>query len=231
MVAWPSRDRLKRIHSLCGAFPLAVFLALHLWGNAYAIWGRDRSEAHLGWVDGLPGRPFLEIFGIALPLLLHVAIGIRLFLEPDPFVASGAGARRDWGRRLQRTTGLLALVFVAVHLGHYRWPRATGDLAVTELFDRLSMDLQGMGWFAFYLAGTSAVVFHLAHGLFRFAAPSPHPLAGGARRRVIVLCAVFGIALWLLSLEVLGQYYAGGSVTGSLGILRRLAPGGAGGAP
>jgi len=225
MVAWPSRERLKRVHALCGVVPLAAFVTLHLWGNAYVVWGRDRFESHLRWVEGLPARPLWEVVGILLPLLVHVAIGIRLMMEPGPEPVAARPAGRDWGLILQRGSGLLALVFVAVHLGHYRWPRATGDLAMTELFDRSSADLQGMARFAFYLAGTSAVVFHLAQGLTRFFLPPEHRMTTAARRRVIVLCSAFGLGLWLLSLEVLGQYYSGGSVSGSLGILRRLAGG------
>lgn len=226
MVAWTSRERLKRLHSLLGALPLAAFVAVHLWTNAYAIWGRDRFEAHLAWVDGLPGRGAIEIVAIFLPLLLHAGIGIRLMLDPTE-APRAPGERRDWGLILQRATGLLALVFVAVHLGSYRWPRATGTLAMTDLYDRLSTDLQSMGWFAFYLAGTSAVVFHLAQGLTRFFAPAERRVGPAGRRRVVLLCGTLGVAVWLLSLEVLGLYYAGGSVLGSLGVLRRLAPGGA----
>jgi succinate dehydrogenase / fumarate reductase cytochrome b subunit len=230
MAAIPSRERLKRIHSLCGAFPLAAFVVLHLWTNATAIWGRDRFEARLGWFAGLPGSSLLELVGIALPLVLHVGIGIHLMGERTD-AARAEQAPRDWGRWLQRATGVAGLVFVAVHLLHYRWPRLTGGLQTADLYDRLVSDLQGMGRFAFYLAGTSVVVFHLAHGLARFAAPVGPSSSPTRRRRVAVLCGTFGVLLWLVSLEVLGNYYAGGSVLGSLGVLHRLAPGAAGGSP
>lgn len=227
MLDLTSRERLERLHSLLGALPLGVFVVLHLWTNAHALVGRARFEAHLAWVDGLPGRALLEVVGIALPLLLHAGIGVRLMMEPAVPQAQTGREARDWGAVLQRATGVVALIFVAVHLGSYRWPRVTGALARNELYDRLSADLQSMGWFAFYLAGTSAVVFHLGHGLARFWSPAePRGTRGSKRRRAVLLWGGLGVLLWLLSLEVLGHYYAGGSILGSLGMLPRPTPAG-----
>jgi succinate dehydrogenase/fumarate reductase cytochrome b subunit (b558 family) len=222
-----SRERLKRLHSLLGALPLGVFVALHLWTNAYALVGRARFEAHVAWVDGLPGRAAIEIVGILLPLLLHAGIGIRLMLVRDEAVAQTGREGRDWGLVLQRATGLLALVFVAVHLGSYRWPRATGTIAIANLYDRLSAELQSMGWFAFYLAGTSAVVFHLGQGLTRLFSPAKREGAPGSRPRAVALWGGIGVVLWVLSLEILGHYYAGGSILGLLGMLPAAASAGA----
>ncbi len=220
-----SRERLKRIHAFCGVFPLGVFLVAHLGGNATALWGRDRFEGHVAWIDGLPLRGLVEVLGIFLPLVVHAAIGTRRMLDPaEP--APAPGAPRDWSRALQRATGLLALVFIAVHLGHYRMPRVMGELSSKDLYDELATDLGSMGRFAFYLAGTSAVVFHFAHGLSRFVLDTvrrPEPLAEPRRRRVMLLLGTAGVALWIVSLEVLGHYYAGGSFLGTAGILGRLA--------
>lgn len=206
MAASPSRERLKRIHALCGVFPLGVFVVLHMAGNATALWGRGRFEAHLAWVEGLPLRALVEVVGLFVPLLVHVAIGVRLMLDP-----AVDAPPRDFGRTLQRVTGLLVLVFIAVHLGHYRWPRVMGELSLGELYDRLSMDLQGMGRFAFYLAGTSVVVFHLAHGVVRFVLPPERVATPALRKRVIAVCGIAGVALWLVCLQVLSHYYAGGA--------------------
>lgn len=225
MSGLPSRERLQRIHALCGVFPLGVFVAAHLLGNATALWGRGRFEAHLGWVEGLPLRPVVEVVGILLPLLVHVAIGVRLVLDPAASIGPEPATRDGW-RTLQRASGLLALVFVAVHLGHYRWPRLSGELQMGELYDRLAMDLQGMGRFAFYLAGTSAVVFHLASGIVRFLLPAGHRVPEHGRRRITAAVGVAGLLLWLVSLEILGHYYAGGSMAASLGLLRSTDPGG-----
>jgi succinate dehydrogenase / fumarate reductase cytochrome b subunit len=222
-----SHERLKRIHALAGLFPLGVFVVVHLGGNATALWGRERFEEHLAWVEGLALRRPLEVVFIFLPLLVHAAIGIRLLFDPTVAAPRAADAPRDWGRIMQRATGLLALVFIAVHLGHYRLPRVMGELSTRNLYDQLSTDLGSMRRFAFYLAGTSAVVFHLAHGTVRFVLDTvrrPQPLSEPRRRRVVLAVATLGVLLWLVSLEVLGHYYAGGSFLGGAGFLGRLAP-------
>jgi succinate dehydrogenase / fumarate reductase cytochrome b subunit len=212
-------ERLKRIHALCGVIPLATFVILHLGGNATALWGRGRYERHLVWVDGLTFGGILQVVGVLLPLLVHAGIGIRLMLDPSQ-PARDPAAPRDWGRLLQRGSGLLALVFIAVHLGHYRLPRAMGELTTRDVYDKLSADLSGMGRFAFYLAGTSAVIFHLSQGVVRFLAPAPTE----TRRRVVLTVGAAGVLLWLVSLEVLGHFYAGGSFLGVSGALGRLTP-------
>lgn len=226
MTTFPSRERWKRIHALCGMFPLGVFVVVHLGGNATALWGRERFEAHLSWVEGLPLRRPLEIVLVFLPLLVHAAIGIRLLLDPAEDARRPPDGPRDWGRILQGATGLLALVFIAVHLGHYRVPRVMGELSMRDLYDRLSTDLGSMGRFAFYLAGTSAVVFHLAQGTVRFVLHTvrrPQPLPEPRRRRLALVVGAVGVLLWFASLEILGHYYAGGSLLGGAGILGRPA--------
>ena len=63
---------------LAGAVPVGVFLLLHLATNCGRSAGPRRSIAAPRRLEGLPWVPCIEVVAIAVPLLLHIGLGVVL---------------------------------------------------------------------------------------------------------------------------------------------------------
>ena len=163
---------LRRLHSLSGVFPVGVFLVAHLWTNAKALKGQPHFDRAVADINHLPLLPFLEVFGIFIPLTFHALYGVRLALAGSSNVV-----RYPYSRNLlytlQRVTGLVALAFIVWHLAEFRIPKLFGRMSADAFYPtleaRLSSTYGGLPALAFvYLTGIAASVVHFANGLHTF---------------------------------------------------------------
>jgi succinate dehydrogenase / fumarate reductase cytochrome b subunit len=142
-----------------------LFLLGHLAGNANTFRGRTAYEAHAARLHNLGGLlHLLEIF-LLLAFLLHLGMGLYLFLDnlkarPTRYFVSKSAGGRTWGSRTMPYTGLFLLVFLFLHLSSFRFTEYT---SISELV-RDSLSRPGTG--AFYLAAILALTLHLGHGLW-----------------------------------------------------------------
>ena len=205
-VADPRRFLLRRIHSLCGVLPIGVFLVLHLWTNLQAVRGREAFRHAVGEIQGIPALALIEVAAILAPLAFHAAYGLVLAAQAR-FNVQHYGYTRNWLFLLQRATGLVAFAFLVVHLGQLRAAKALGTVRWEAFYDRLALLLGSPGMFALYVVGLTATVFHFANGLST--ATQTWGLASSelARRRVAVLCAALGVALWLVGVDTLLHFF------------------------
>ena len=160
---------LRRAHSLLGLLPIGGFLIFHLWENSQSRFGPEHyNEQVVGWLQGLNYLTLLEIFVIALPLLLHAGYGLLIIpsgksnLDVFPWAAN----LRYW---LQRISGVAILLFLLMHVG---WTRiwAIWEPAIkADLFNHMQLLLSQPHIFVLYLAGLLLSVFHLCNGLWSMA--------------------------------------------------------------
>ena len=205
---------LRKLFSLTGVLPLAVFTLLHLGKKASALGGREAFILSAEQTDSIPFFVVFEVAFILLPLLLHAAIGIRIVLDARYNVREYP-TNRNWMFAFQRVTGLLAFGFVAFHFYELRLQRLLGNMRAPDLFDTLCADLSSTTWSVptialLYLAGVAAVAFHLANGLWGALCSWGIIVSQRSQRLAAVVLGVFGIVVFALGANT-SVYFATGS--------------------
>ncbi len=193
---------LRRLHSLSGVLPLGVFVVAHLWTNASALGGRAPFNRAVDELQSLPALPAIEVVGVLLPLAFHAAFGVYLSTRGRPNVAR-YNHGRNWAYLFQRVSGVVALVFVVAHLWELRVQKWLFGLSHSAFYDTLALHLGGtrLGLplvALFYLLGVGAVAFHLANGLVTFCMTWGLVVSRAAQKRLELVFAVGGSALFLL---------------------------------
>src|SRR5438128_1753985 len=152
---------LKRLQILTGVLPVGLFLLSHLATNARAIAGPEAFDRMAVAIDRTPHLGAIEVIAIAVPMLLHVGLGIALGTTPQ-----AAGDQRGYPRAgmliAQRVTGFGLVVYVMFHvfatrLSPARTPGGAG------LFALMSGQLRHPGVFLFHAAGVLAASFHFGN--------------------------------------------------------------------
>lgn len=154
----------RRLHSLLGVIPLGVFLVQHLVINNFATRGPEAFNTAAGVMGNLPFVLVLETFVIYLPILFHGFYGVYIAFTAKNNVGR-YGTYRNWMFLLQRITGILAFVFIAIHVYQTRFQVLFG---AEVNFDMMADILENPFWFVFYVIGVLSVVFHFANGLWSF---------------------------------------------------------------
>src|SRR5262245_15481531 len=160
---------LKRLQILTGVVPVGLFLLSHLATNARAIAGPEASDRMAPAIDGIPGIAAIELVAIAVPMLVHVGLGIALGTTPQ-----AAGDTRGYARPgllvAQRVTGFWLVVYVVFHLFATRFSpdRQPGG---ADLFALMAGTLRHPGMLAFHVTGVLAAAFHFGNGLVALAGP------------------------------------------------------------
>ena len=157
---------LKRLHSLTGVVPVGLFLLWHLLANSYALHGRDAFNGIAGFLARLPYVQLIELFGIAVPILFHMALGVIIITTGQ----SNVGRFRyptNWAYVLQRVSGIVLVAFILYHTWTTRLsPQVlAGD---EDLFDLMKTRLASPWTFAFYVLGVVSAAWHFGNGLFGF---------------------------------------------------------------
>lgn len=156
-------QRWRRLQILSGALPVAVFLVFHFLTNGAALAGPDAFNGLAARLDRLPWIRPLEILGVALPIALHVVLGLLL-----GDTAQGAGdARlypRPWMMAAQRATGGFLVVYAIFHVWGIRLAPAP-ESGPRDLFTITRTQLEHPGMFVFYALAVIAASLHLGLGM------------------------------------------------------------------
>ena len=195
---------LRRLHSLSGVVPVGLFLVEHLWTNARAVYGRDAFNRGVGDIQALPFLAWIELLGIGLPLAFHALYGFVIAAQARPNVGR-YGWSRNWMYLLQRVTGVVAFVFIVVHLWEFRVQKLLGRMAWQDFYGRLvtDLDVAHPALFVLYFLGITAAVFHFANGLWLVGNTWGITLGERSMRRSAVLCGLLGVLLWGLGMNTL----------------------------
>ncbi|WP_342387142.1 succinate dehydrogenase cytochrome b558 subunit [Salinicoccus bachuensis] len=160
---------IRRLHSLLGVIPLGVFLIQHLLVNHTATRSEEAFNTASEFMGNLPFVLFLEIFIIYIPILFHGIYGIYIaFTAKYNIGGTGYGwhsTYRNWMFSLQRISGVIAFVFIAIHVYQTRVQVFFGE---EVNFDMVHQIVTNPAWLVFYIIGIIATVYHFANGLWSF---------------------------------------------------------------
>ena len=207
---------LRKLHSLTGVVPVGVFLVEHLWTNASALRGRASFDDAVGQIQAMPALPAIEVVGILLPLAFHAVYGLVLALRAQPNVQRYFYAR-NWLYLFQRITGVVALLFLLVHLWEFRVHKWLLGMDVGAFYDTLGAHLSSTGsggvpWMALlYLVGIGSACFHFANGLCTFVVGWGITQTRRAQTVFGWTFAALGVAMFLVGVETTVWFATGGA--------------------
>lgn len=202
---------LRRLHSLTGLVPVGLFLCFHLFTNFQLLLGADAFQHEVNFIHGMPWLIFIEV-SLWLSIGFHAALGLVYTFVGTRSNVGIYGYADNWRYTLQRVTGIIALVFIFIHVSHFRWGWNYGgwllpfyayhdgvDLASASV----AMSLQTVTATAFYLVGALSAVFHFANGLWTIALTWGLTISVAAQRRWGMVCAGLGVLLAVFTIGAL----------------------------
>ncbi len=162
-----------------------------------------------------------EVGLLYLPLLYHAAYGIKIALEGRPNVGA-YGHSRNWAYVLQRVTGVIALIYIAVHFWQFRLQMLLGRMVLDDLYPKLCASLSSTSTAGIPLVaigtllGIAACVFHLANGLWGFCVTWGITVSRSAQRIAGGVCGALGVLLFLVAAHTV-IYFATGAALFDVG--------------
>lgn len=201
---WMARNHfaLRRVHSLLGIIPVGAFLIEHLLTNSLAWWPEKFNE-QVHWLHQMHYLIWLEILFIFLPLAFHGIYGVAIVLT----ARNNATQYRyldNWRFALQRWTGVIAILFIVVHLGHFRFAHWFGGEHYVGHPDPFGLTQRGfaeippgIAWFVIYLVGLTAAVYHFCNGIVTFCITWGLAISVRSRKRLSVVAAGVGAVLMI----------------------------------
>jgi succinate dehydrogenase / fumarate reductase cytochrome b subunit len=156
----------KKILMATTGLLLLLFLVVHAVGNAAIFFGSKAFQAYADALHGLPVVVLLFGLGMLTLFLVHITIGIQLFLQNRK---SGASRYAVTTRVCENTfasstmpyTGLLILLFVIIHV--FGFGINPGDTKISILVSEL---LGNFFYGLFYLFSFCVLALHLSHGFW-----------------------------------------------------------------
>jgi succinate dehydrogenase / fumarate reductase cytochrome b subunit len=145
-----------------------VFVAVHLMGNLTIYAGKDSFLSYVDHLHSVEALVTLAEFGLIFLAVLHIGMGLYLFLEnrrarPAAYAIDRSAGGRTIGSRTAPYTGALILIFVIFHLIKFRFV----DKMTINDFIILSNTFSEFGfWTLFYIAGVIVVAVHVSHGFW-----------------------------------------------------------------
>jgi len=200
---WMTRNHftLRRVHSLLGIIPIGAFLIEHMLTNSLAWWPEKFNE-QVHWLHEMHYLLWLEILFIFLPLAFHGIYGVAILLT----ARNNASQYRhldNWRFMLQRWTGVVAILFLIVHLCHFRFAHWFGGEPYVGHVDPFGLTQHrfeatlGVAWFPIYLVGLIAAVFHFCNGIVTFCITWGITISVESRKRFSVAAGGLGVVLLL----------------------------------
>jgi succinate dehydrogenase / fumarate reductase cytochrome b subunit len=155
----------KKLLMAATGLALIGFLIAHLSGNLLLY--RDRDGTAFGsYAEMLERNPLLIVAELGLLALFaaHIYLGLRVALENRDarrarYAIRGSVGRNLPGARTMLVTGLIVLVFLAIHVWDFRLQKESAHDLARMVRERLSSPVGG----AIYLAGVAALTLHLSH--------------------------------------------------------------------
>lgn len=194
---------LRRLHSLSGIIPVGLFTIMHLFTNFQLATGDFQHEVN--FIHSMPALFFLEV-SIWGGIGFHAALGLVYTFTGKANVKNYTYAE-NVRYTLQRVTGILALIFIFIHVATLRWGWTFGGLFDT--FYVASKDghplatattaraLQSNWVLLLYVIGVSSVIYHFCNGLWTAAITWGLTITVQAQKRWGYACAALAAALTL----------------------------------
>ena len=193
---------LRKVHSLLGLIPVGAFLAFHMWENSQSWQGAAHYNEVVEKISSMNLVLMFEIFGIALPILLHAVYGIFIWWSGKSNAVQ-YGYLHNWMFVFQRVSGFLILAFIAFHVSETRIAAALDDAVKADLFGHMVGLLVNPLTLVIYVAGTSLAALHLANGLWTMGISWGLTTTVKAQRISFAACAALCVVLIALGVRSL----------------------------
>jgi succinate dehydrogenase / fumarate reductase cytochrome b subunit len=191
----------RRIHSLLGLLPVGGFLVFHLWENSQSRFGSKHYNEHVfGWLQGLNYLTFLEIFLIALPILLHGGYGLMI-LQKGKTNLKTYPWQGNLRYMLQRVSGVAILLFLLLHVGWTRIWSLWEPSIKADLFNHMQLLLSHPVTFLLYFFGLLLSVYHLCNGLWSMAISWGLTTTPQAQALWLLFCTLLALLLFSMGLH------------------------------
>jgi len=157
----------KQVQALTGLL-FCLFIAVHLMGNLTIYAGKESFLSYVDHLHSVEALVTVAEFGLIFFAVLHIGMGLYLFLEnrrarPVAYAVDKSAGGRTIGSRTAPYSGALILVFVIFHLIRFRFV----DKMTINDFTILSNTFAEFGfWTLFYIAGVIVVAVHVSHGFW-----------------------------------------------------------------
>ncbi|PIQ86928.1 MAG: succinate dehydrogenase [Candidatus Omnitrophica bacterium CG11_big_fil_rev_8_21_14_0_20_45_26] len=191
---------LRRLHSLSGVFPIGAFLLEHMFTNSFILQGPEAYNEKIEFLRHLPYVAVLEIVFIGLPILYHAGYGIYVWMTGKVNLRWYPYAQ-NWLYVLQRWTGVMALVYIGVHVYETRIVNALYGTEVS--FARMQEIVSQPQMFWFYVIGLLAVCFHFANGLWGFCVSWGMTIGPKSQRAAGIFSGILGLTIFGAGLNAL----------------------------
>jgi succinate dehydrogenase / fumarate reductase cytochrome b subunit len=187
----------KILMAISGAL-LTFFLLVHGVGNATSFLGSDAFNSYAAKLHSL--GVLVPLFELALfaVFLLHIFLGITLFLQnsqarPVRYQVERSSGGRTPGSRTMPYTGVVILIFLVVHLVNFHFTDHSIPIA-----DIVKNVLSQPVYSLFYISAMAVLALHISHGFWSLfqSLGINHPQYNAALRTgtlgaAIVLSAIF----------------------------------------
>lgn len=206
---------MRRLHSLSGIIPIGLFVVMHLFTNFQLLVGDYQHEVE--FIHNLPALFILEVT-LWASIAFHAGLGFY-------YTFSGKSNTKrypymdNWRYTLQRITGMLALLFIFLHVSTLRWGWTYFGVIETQFLvagtngeplvaASTAAAIQHSWWMLLiYIVGTASVVYHWCNGLWTAAISWGLTVSVPAQKRWGYVCLSMGIVLAVFSLGAIGAAY------------------------
>lgn len=214
---------IRRLHSLSGLIPVGAYMVVHLVVNASVLESPATFQKNVYQIHSLGSLlPLVEWTFIFIPILFHAIIGMVIVAGGMPN-SNQYRYGPNYRYTLQRATGMIAFVFIMVHVFHmHGWfhadvwlenvvrPLGGGQFKPFNAASTAGAALQSTAMVAFYIVGVLSCVYHLANGLWTMGITWGVWTSPQAQARASVACRLFGLLLAVVSMGGLYGMWAVG---------------------
>jgi succinate dehydrogenase/fumarate reductase cytochrome b subunit (b558 family) len=179
--------------------------------NSGALLGECAFTDGVVAVNGLPYLPYIEIFGIVVPIAFHALLGLWMIVVQARYNPLAYNYPRNWWYTIQRLTGVLLIGFLVWHLWDTVVAKVLGHLHLEDFYGHLTAGMSSnLVYLAFFVVGTLAASFHLSNGLWGFCASWGILQSRRAQRVGGWLFTLVGLGLCLAWFNIVYHFATGG---------------------
>lgn len=191
----------RRLHSLSGIIPVGAFILEHFISNAFATNGPAAYAKQVKFLTGLPfADPWLEIFGIYLPILYHAGYGIYIWWRGESNVGDYKFAG-NWMYTVQRYTGILVFAYILYHTWYMRFSGVHLFGAPGAAYGKVQAEFMSAPWVVpVYVIGILCACWHFGYGIFLFCAKWGVVTGDRARKRMTLVGAAIAALFAVIGL-------------------------------
>lgn len=145
---------------------LGLFLIVHAIGNSTTFISKEAFNSYAEHLHSLGCLITVFEIGLLTIFLTHVSFALILFFQnlqarDTRYQMQKSSGGRTIGSRTMPYTGIIILIFIAIHLGNFHFIEKTttiGDLVKLTL----SQPVTGL----FYIVAMAALILHMSHGFW-----------------------------------------------------------------